>query len=59
MRSNIAAMELFAAPEWHFWIAVVLTPVGILAVAAVPVGYFLKVVKPKYPPRYKRPTSEV
>ena len=28
-------MHVFAAPEWHFWIAVVLTPAAILAVIAV------------------------
>lgn len=55
----MTGMDVFAAPEWHWWIAVVLTPGAILTVLAVVFGYFWKVVRPKYPPRYKRPTHEV
>ena len=51
-------MDVLAAQEWHWWIAVVLTPVGIGAVLATVAGYFFKVVRPKYPPRYKRPNTE-
>jgi hypothetical protein len=47
-------MDVLAAPEWHYWIAVVLTPGAFLTVAAVIGGYFFKVVRPKYPPRYKK-----
>lgn len=47
-------MEIFAAPEWHFWIAVVLTPAAILTVLAVVVGYVYKVVYPRYPKRDQR-----
>lgn len=42
-------MHILANPEWHWWIAVVLTPLTILAVLAVPVGYIVKVVAPRYP----------
>ena len=52
-------MNVFAAPEWHFWIAVVLTPGAVLTVLAVVVGYFVKVVRPQYPPRYKKPNPEL
>lgn len=47
-------MDVFAAPEWHYWIAVVLTPVAILSVPAVIGGYLFKVVRPQYPPRQKK-----
>ena len=47
-------MHVFAAPEWHFWIAVVLTPTAVLAVLAVVAGYVVKVVAPRYPPRSQR-----
>jgi hypothetical protein len=50
-------MDVYAAPEWHYWIAVILTPGAILTVAAVGAGYIAKVVRPKYPPRYKKPTA--
>ena len=42
---------MFAAPVWHYWIAVPLTVGAILFVVASIVGYLNKVVKPKYPPR--------
>ena len=47
-------MHVFAAPEWHFWIAVVLTPAAVLTVLAVVAGYVVKVVAPRYPPRSQR-----
>lgn len=40
---------MFAAPVWHFWIAVALMIPIVLAVIAVVVLYLTKVVKPKYP----------
>ncbi len=41
---------MFAAPVWHFWIAVVLMVTAVIPVTAmVIIGYLNKVVKPKYP----------
>lgn len=41
---------MFAAPVWHFWIAVVLMASLIIpACITVVVMYLNKVVKPKYP----------
>ena len=41
---------MFAAPVWHFWIAVVLMVTAVIPVTAmVVIGYLNKVVKPKYP----------
>ncbi len=51
-------MQILAA-EWHWWLAVVLTPATVLTVLAVIGGYFVKVVRPKYPPKYKKPNPEV
>ena len=36
---------------WHYWIGVVFVISAIAVTAAVVVGYFNKVVRPKYPPR--------
>jgi hypothetical protein len=47
-------MDVFAAPEWHFWIAVTLTPVAVLMVTGTIFGYFWKVVRPQYPKRYQK-----
>ncbi len=47
-------MDVLAAPEWHWWIAVVLTPVAIGMVIAVVLGYLYKVVYPRYPKRYQK-----
>ena len=47
-------MDLFAAPEWHWWIGVTLVPVAILMVLGTGVGYFMKVVRPRYPKRYQK-----
>ncbi len=44
-------MDVLAAQDWHYWIAVVLTAVGILMVLGVVVGYLAKVVAPRYPSR--------
>ena len=52
-------MDILAANEWHWWSAVVLTPATILTVLAVIGGYLFKVVKPKYPPRYKKQTPDI
>ncbi len=41
---------MFAAPVWHFWIAVVLMVTLVVpAVALTVVMYLRKVVKPQYP----------
>lgn len=34
---------------WHWWIGIVLTGVGLLAVIGVIAGYVKKVVAPQYP----------
>jgi hypothetical protein len=47
-------MDVFAAPDWHYWIAVTLTPVTVLMVLGTGVGYFMKVVRPRYPKRYQK-----
>lgn len=39
------------ANVWHFWISVPLVAGAVLFGVALVVGYFTKVVKPKYPPR--------
>lgn len=36
---------------WHFWIGVVLFIAALAFVAAIVGGYFVKVVRPKYPPK--------
>lgn len=52
-------MDILAANEWHWWIAVILTPATILTVLAILGGYLFKVVRPKYPPRYKKQTPDI
>jgi len=47
-------MDVLAAPDWHFWIAVVMAPLAILLVFGFVAGYFVKVVKPRYPSRYQK-----
>lgn len=42
---------VLAAVVWHFWIAVALAIPAVLMVIATVVGYFVKVVAPKYPGR--------
>jgi hypothetical protein len=41
-------MSMFAAQEWHFWIAPLLAVGGVGLVLKIAVGYFLKVVLPRY-----------
>jgi hypothetical protein len=36
---------------WHYWIGIVLFLSVFGVIAAVAAGYFLKVVRPKYPPK--------
>ena len=36
---------------WHYWIAIVLFISAFGVTAAVIAGYFVKVVRPKYPPK--------
>jgi hypothetical protein len=36
---------------WHYWIGVVLMLSAVGLIAAVVVGYFARVVRPKYPSR--------
>ncbi|MGI9621458.1 MAG: hypothetical protein ACR2PK_01380 [Acidimicrobiales bacterium] len=47
-------MDVLAAQDWHWWIGAVLAPIGILMVIAIVVGYFVKVVAPRYPNRYQK-----
>lgn len=35
---------------WTFWIAVLVTALVFLTLAALAVGYLVRVVQPKYPP---------
>ena len=45
-------MSVFAAaPVWTFWMGVGVFLLVIFGSLAVTVGYFVKVVRPKYPPR--------
>jgi hypothetical protein len=36
---------------WHYWIGIVLFLSVFAVTAAVVAGYFMKVVRPKYPPK--------
>lgn len=42
---------MLAAVIWHYWIGIVLFLSVIGLLAALVAGYFVKVVRPKYPPR--------
>lgn len=44
-------MLVLAAKVWHYWIAVPIAVLVIVAGLATAVGYVVKVVRPKYPPR--------
>ena len=44
-------MLLAAAPVWTFWMGVLVFGLVIAATVGVAVGYLVKVIKPKYPPR--------
>ena len=39
------------AEVWHYWIAVPLALGAVLFAVATIIGYLVKVVRPKYPPR--------
>lgn len=39
------------AAIWHYWIAVAVIFGAILFLVATIIGYLVKVVRPKYPPR--------
>lgn len=40
---------VLASQDWHYWIAPFLVGGAVLAVIATIIGYFVKVVRPKYP----------
>lgn len=42
-------MDVLAAQVWHFWIAPVIAIGAVGLVIATIVGYFRKVVRPRYP----------
>lgn len=39
---------MFAAPVWHYWIAVALAVPSVALIIATIVGYVIKVVMPRY-----------
>jgi hypothetical protein len=46
---------MFASLQgWDWWLGLVLFVAGVLAVIALAVGYFVKVVAPQYPSRSQR-----
>ncbi len=47
-------MDLTAAVVWHWWIALALVLGVVPAVIATIVGYFMKVVAPRYNARHQR-----
>ena len=52
-------MDLIAAVVWHWWIALLLVIGTVPLVIATIVGYFTKVVAPRYGPRQRRdPNSQ-
>lgn len=44
--SNVA---IVATVVWHFWMGVAVAGLAITAAIGIVAGYFLKVVKPRYP----------
>lgn len=42
-------MDVLASQVWHFWIAPVIVIGALGLVVATIVGYFVKVVRPRYP----------
>ena len=42
---------MLLAQVWHYWISVPLVAGAVLFGLATIVGYLMKVVRPKYPPR--------
>ena len=49
-------MDLIAALVWHWWIALLLVIGSVPLVIATIVGYFTKVVSPRYNSRHQRET---
>lgn len=49
-------MDLIAAVVWHWWIALLLVIGTVPLVIATIVGYFTKVVAPRYNSRHQRET---
>ena len=49
-------MDLIAAVVWHWWIALLLVIGSVPLVIATIVGYFTKVVAPRYNSRHQRET---
>ena len=49
-------MDLIAAVVWHWWIALLLVIATVPLVIATIVGYFTKVVAPRYNNRHQRET---
>lgn len=47
-------MDLIAAVVWHWWIALLLVVGTVPLVIATIVGYFVKVVAPRYSSRQQR-----
>ncbi len=45
---------LLAAKIWHYWMAVGLVGIGVLATIAMVAGYLSKVTMPRYPKRNQR-----
>ena len=50
-------MDLIAAVVWHWWIALLLVIGTVPLVIATIVGYFTKVVAPRYGPRQRRDSN--
>lgn len=42
-------MDVLASQVWHFWIAPFIVIGTVALVVATIVGYFVKVVRPRYP----------
>lgn len=49
-------MDVIAAVVWHWWIALALVLGAVPAVIGTIVGYFVKVVAPRYNTRHQRET---
>lgn len=49
---------MLAAEIWHWWIGVILTGVGVLAVLAIGVGYLKSVTAQRMPPEERRARRE-
>jgi hypothetical protein len=42
-------MDVLASQVWHFWIAPLIVVGAVALVVATVIGYFVKVVRPRYP----------